>query len=88
MLGEAQPELEDRFLYWEFFEGGFKQAARMGKWKVIRDGLNAKLRLYDLEKDLGEKADVASRFPDVAKKFEAMLDSARTPSPAWPVEGE
>ncbi|GLU51173.1 hypothetical protein [Dyadobacter frigoris] len=46
-----------RFLYWEFFEKGFEQAVRYGKWKAIK--ANGKTELYDLEKDISETNDVA-----------------------------
>jgi len=34
------------YLYWEFFEGGFRQAVRMGDWKAIRMGLQGEADLY------------------------------------------
>src|SRR5205823_6000696 len=35
LLGNAQTNRHD-FLYWEFHERGFQQAARMGEWKALR----------------------------------------------------
>lgn len=75
--------LKDRYLYWEFFENGFEQAVRYGKWKaVIR---KKKLELYNLSDDLGEKNDIAPLHPDVVKKIETYLLTARVDSPYWPV---
>ena len=72
-------------LYWEFHERGFEQAARMGKWKAVRHGLDRPVELYDLEADLSETADVAGSHPDVVARVEAFLASARTESTRWPV---
>ena len=79
MKGKASTT--DRFLYWEFFENGFEQAVRYGKWKAVKH--KGKLELYNLDEDLGEKNDVASAHPDVVKKIEEYLLTARTESPYW-----
>jgi arylsulfatase A-like enzyme len=86
LLGKPQPELADRFLYWEFFEKGFQQAARWKNWKAVRRKKGAALELYDLAKDLGESADLASDHPAIVRKFEAFLEGARIDSKAWPLE--
>lgn len=77
--------LEHPPLYFEFHERGFTQAARMGDWKAVRLGTRQPLELYDLKADLGEQHDVAAEHPDVVKRFEAYLKSARTESPIWPI---
>jgi arylsulfatase A-like enzyme len=81
----GQPQKEHEYLYWEFFEGGFKQAVRLGDWKGLRLAPDAKIILYNLRQDLGETTDVAERNPDVAKRIEAIMKSARTDSPNFPV---
>src|SRR5690606_21984751 len=46
-----------RTLYWEFNEGGFKQAVRDGDWKAIRfykNGKPQRTELYNLSKDANE----------------------------------
>ena len=81
MLGKPQKPHE--FMYWEFHEGGgSQQAVRMGTWKAIRPWKGA-MRLYDLSKDIAEKKDLAAGNPDVVKKIEAYLATARTPSDHW-----
>ena len=77
--------LEHEFLYWEFHEGGSKQAVRMKNWKAIRTTLDKPLALYDLTKDIGEKNDVAGTNPEIVATIEKYLKTARTDSPYWPL---
>ena len=85
LLGQAQ-QGNDRFLYWEFFERGFQQAARWGNWKVVRPKKEAGLELYNLAKDIGEKKDVADLNPEIVSIFERFLKTARTESKDWPIK--
>jgi len=84
LFGQEQ-NLEDRFLYWEHFGGGFRQAVRTGDWKAVRPGLDKPLELFNLATDPGEKHNVAEQRPDVVKRIEAYLETARTESEYWPV---
>jgi len=87
LLGEkaaGRPQRDHAFLYWEFHEGGFKQAVRMGDWKAVRLGPDQPLELYDLKSDIGETHDVAAQHPDVVAKMETCLKDGRTESPHWP----
>ncbi len=83
LTGGKQPRHE--YLYWEFHERRFHQAARMGPWKAVRLGRRRPIELYNLEEDLGEKRDVAARHPGVVKQMEEILEWARTDTPDWPV---
>lgn len=82
VLGE--PAKTHDFLYWEFFERGFDQAVRMGDWKAVRHGADQPIELYNLATDRTEETNVASQHPEVVKKIEAYLKTARTPSEIWP----
>lgn len=79
-------KMPDRFLYWEFFEKGFEQAARYGKWKAIKK--DNKIALYDLDLDLAEQRDETAKHPELVNRFQHYLDTCRTPSPYWPTESE
>ena len=54
-------------------------AVHQGKWKFIRTfhyGENGKHQywLHDLEKDIGEKENLASKFPDKVKEMDRLID--------------
>jgi arylsulfatase A-like enzyme len=83
LLGQPQTNRHE-FLYWEFHEGGFKQAVRMGDWKAVRFGLDGPLQLYNLKNDLGEKNNVAADNPQVVAKIENYLKTARSIDTNWP----
>jgi arylsulfatase A-like enzyme len=73
------------FLYWEFHEGGFKQAVRHGNWKAIRQAPKKSLELYDVVKEPSESTNVAKSHPQVLAKIEAYLATARTESKEFPI---
>ena len=82
LLGQTQQPHE--FLYWEFHEGGSKQAVRYGDWKGVQT-LGQPLELYDLKTDLGETNNLAAAQPAVVAKIQAYLKTARTESPRYPL---
>lgn len=85
LFGQSTAQKEHEFLYWEFHEGGFKQAALyQGRWKGIRTGsADAPIVLYDLKTDIGETTNVAAQQADIAKIISEYLQTARTPLPEW-----
>ena len=83
ILGKGE-QVPHEYLYWEFHEGGFKQAVRTGDWKAVRLGPGKPLELYDLKTDIGETQDVAGQHPEVVARIEGYLRSARTDSPDFP----
>lgn len=78
-------QLAHEFLYWEFHEGGFRQAALLeGRWKGIRSGgPDRAIRLHDLKLDVAEQKDVAAEHPEAAKRLGEYLSTARTDSADW-----
>lgn len=73
-----------RGLYWEFHEGGFHQAARIGDWKGIRHNGTA-VTLYNLTEDLAEERDVATQHPRIARELEEFMDAQHVDSADFPV---
>ncbi len=72
LLGKGKQKKHE-YLFWM----AGSRAVRMGKWKAI--GQRGKVRLYDLEKDISEKTDLAAKHPDIAKKMGEIMDKAVTP---------
>lgn len=85
LMGKAEAQKKHEFLYWEFHEGGFKQAALyQGRWKGIRQGgPDAAVQLFDQQNDVAEKTNVADQHPEIAAKIGTYLATARTPNPDW-----
>ncbi len=85
LQGQNDHQRHHEFLYWEFHEGGFKQAALYrGRWKGIRAGApDAQVTLYDQQDDPAEKIDVAAEYPEIAATIGRYLQTARTPSADW-----
>jgi arylsulfatase A-like enzyme len=78
-------QAKHEFLYWEFHEGGFQQAALyQGRWKGIRSGGPEKqIVLYDQQNDPAENTDVAAKHPEICDAIDKFLRNARTPLPEW-----
>lgn len=85
LRGKAEAQKKHEFLYWEFHEGGFKQAALyQGRWKGIRQGgPEAAVQLFDQENDVAEVINVAEQHPEIAGKIGDYLKTARLPNPYW-----
>jgi len=82
LLKEEKYLYKDRFLVWHnpnkwTHEDGpginFFSAIRQGKWKLVYDYRKEKLELYNLENDLGEHIDLASKEKKVTKKLAGAL---------------
>jgi arylsulfatase A-like enzyme len=82
LLGRAQPRRHD-YLYWEFHEGGFQQAARFGEWKAIQPARGKPIELYHLAADPGEQLNVAAANPDTVAQAVKIFRTARTESDRW-----
>ena len=71
LLGRAGEQKQHAYFYWEFHENGFHQAilVREGNWKAVRHGLNSPIELYDLNKDIAERINVAAQNPEAGAKI-------------------
>lgn len=86
LLGRPEGQRRHEFLYWEFHEGGFSQAAlHRGRWKGIRsESPDAPVRVFDLETDPAERTEVGDRHPEIRAALDAYLRTARVDSDDWP----
>jgi hypothetical protein len=69
LLGKGRQKTHE-YLFWQ--EG--KRAVRMGQWKGI--GMPGDVKLYDLSRDIGEKNDLATQYPDIAKQISDIMAEA------------
>lgn len=80
LKGESTEGVREAYYY--YFRDQL-QAVRSGKWKLHlqykrrRGNELLPLRLYDLEKDIGEKTNVASKHPEVVKRLMGYAEKAR-----------
>ncbi|MHC4069418.1 MAG: sulfatase-like hydrolase/transferase [Planctomycetota bacterium] len=86
LLSKKHEQKQHEYLFWDFAGYGGQIAVRMGRWKGIkrdvRKNADAPLELYDLETDIGEKNNVAEKYPKVAFRIEQIMRRART-KPEW-----
>jgi arylsulfatase A-like enzyme len=79
--GAALPE---RPLYWEFYEGGYHRALRVGDDKLIhkqpRTGGTATVELYDLKTDPGEEKNLATQQAAKVQELEKLLNAQHRPA--------
>ena len=71
--------LPQRTLYWEFGKqagdpnsgivGEVFQAARRGKWKAVRYGMEAPVEIYNIVEDPGESRELSNSMPEVHREF-------------------
>jgi len=71
ILERRSPSVE-RTLFWRISTPTRQQrAVRQGSWKLLVDGDD--LLLFNLADDIGERADLAARRPDLVTKLHALL---------------
>ncbi|MFK7909302.1 MAG: sulfatase [Akkermansiaceae bacterium] len=85
-LGKNVAGARESFLY---YHGGELQAVRKGPWKLRLPDLkkkfsmanldhgSGKTELYHLEKDLGEKTNLAEKHPEIVARLKKIADAAK-----------
>lgn len=84
LLQDNPEEMEERILYWEFGKqagdansgiiGEIFQAARRGKWKAVRYGMEAPIELYNIEEDPAESNELSRELPDIHQEFVDLFE--------------
>ncbi|SMP78281.1 Arylsulfatase A [Neorhodopirellula lusitana] len=84
LLCDVPAPIAERTLYWEFGKqvgdpnsgvvGEVFQAARRGKWKAVRYGLDQPTELFDLQSDPGETTDLSYQHSDLHQEFVSLFE--------------
>ncbi|TWT81534.1 Arylsulfatase [Planctomycetes bacterium CA13] len=83
-LNDSPLVLPERTLYWEFGKqagdpnsgviGEVFQAARRGPWKAVRYGIDARVELYQIEKDPSESDELSEKHPEIHQEFVSLFE--------------
>ncbi|MFC1565000.1 arylsulfatase [candidate division KSB1 bacterium] len=84
LLGNSGKQEEHEYLYWEYRRQN--QAVRMGDWKAVRLKPSDRIQLYNLRYDIGEKEDVADRYPEIVDNIAEIMKNGRTESEHFPIK--
>ena len=85
LIEDPIKQSKHRYLYWEFYERTFRQAVVMEEWKLIRSDMDdSKIELYDLSKDIGEKNDISTKYPEIVSKMETAMKDSHRGNPIFP----
>ncbi|HET6995423.1 MAG TPA: arylsulfatase [Chitinophagaceae bacterium] len=83
----SQPQPDHNFLYWELHEAGGKQAVLWKNWKAVKLNVSSSnpgaIELYDISKDPFEKTNLASRYPEIVKEMEKLMNEAHQKNNDW-----
>lgn len=63
-----------------------QQAARLGKWKAVRNDIKKPTEIHNLETDPAEASDLAASHPEIVKRAEEIFAQAHHPHPDWPMD--
>lgn len=77
-------ELNDRYMYWEFYEKNGWRAVRFGDWKAVQNDMHFQehlpIELYNLKEDVSEANNLADQHPEIVQKAMNLFEEAHIPS--------
>ena len=89
LLGKNNQQSKHEYLYWEFYEQGSKQALRSGPWKAVRRPIGTgPIEIYNVEDDISEANDLATKRPDLVSTFDKFFAEAHVPAKRWRASGK
>lgn len=65
-----QKSKRERPIFWEWQHG---QAARDGRWKLVKHGLENSWSLFNMRMDPSETEDMASKHPEIVQSLDKMF---------------
>ena len=88
-LGQGAKQKQHQAIYFEFIRGKgpayVSRSLRMEDWKVVQRSEKDQtkkylaIELYNLKDDLGEKHDLAGKYPEIVQKMERVMNESHTP---------
>ena len=88
LIGKGKQKEHD-YLYFEFHEGGGRQAIRQGNWKLIRLNASSEAKttweLYNIAADPSEVHNVVADYPRKVEELKVLLREAHVYDPNWPL---
>lgn len=89
LTGKGGQKVHDHF-YFEFHEGGGRQALRKGDWKLVRLGVSLgadkmKTELYNLAADPSEVHDLAAQYPGKVDELLEIMNEEHVYDSNWPL---
>ncbi|MCA9039485.1 MAG: arylsulfatase [Planctomycetaceae bacterium] len=86
LTGNPADQPQHKYLYWEFYEQGSRQAVRFGDYKAIVEPMGSNhIEIYNVTEDIGEEQDLAEKRPDLVEQALAYIKEAHVPSPDWKI---
>ncbi|RXP46238.1 arylsulfatase [Lutibacter sp. HS1-25] len=86
LLGNNKKQEKHDYLYWEFNESaGPIQAVRKDNWKAVKFK-NKPVEIYDLSVDIGEKNNLAEKYPEKSEELLYWINNSRTEHPEFPLK--
>lgn len=84
LIGENDSQEKHKYLYWEFYEQGGKQAVLEDEWKLVKLNLRdpekeVETELYHLTTDPGEQKNVVDEHPDIVERLSKRFGEAHEP---------
>jgi arylsulfatase A-like enzyme len=85
----AAPVADRKPMLWVFPEYGGQMAVRIGKFKILREGLKTKKpgpwQVYDIAADPAETKDLAATRPELVSQAVALLKAETAANPVFPL---
>ena len=73
--GDSVARRRDFLVFHQAVTRRAQSALRLGRWKLVKTWADERIELFDLDKDLGESHDLASREQDMARTLDESLTS-------------